>query len=69
MPESKQDAILVREWGADAFHARVLEWERKGYRSRLESYRITPEMNPETGIVTHVHSMEMYKPEADATSG
>ena len=63
MPKADENAILVREWGEDAFHARVLEFERAGYQSRLDSYRITPEMNPETGIVSHVHSMEMYKPQ------
>jgi len=52
----------VREWDADSFHKRVLELEHDGYVTRLESYRITAEMNPENGIVSHVHSIEMYKP-------
>jgi len=52
---------MVREWDADQFHAKVLELESKGWVSRRESYKITPEMNPETGVVSHVHSMELTK--------
>ena len=33
--------------------------EAKGYISRKETYRITPEVNPETGLVTHLHTIEM----------
>jgi hypothetical protein len=58
MPE---ELILVREWDADRFHARVLELEQQGYVARRDSYRITPEMNPETGWISHVHSMEMSR--------
>ena len=57
--------ILVREWGANAFHQRVLELEAEGYIARRETYRITPEMNPETGVITHLHVMEMFLPEPD----
>lgn len=53
------EAILVREWGAEAFHHRVLEFETRGYIARRETYRITPEMNPETGEIIHLHSVEM----------
>lgn len=56
------DLIVVREWDADKFHARVLELEQQGYVSRRETYRVTAEMNPETGWVTHVHSIELSKP-------
>ncbi len=52
---------MVREWDADQFHAKVLELENKGWIARRDSYRITPEMNPETGVVSHVHSMELTK--------
>jgi hypothetical protein len=52
---------MVREWDADQFHAKVLELENKGWQSRRESYKIIPEMNPETGVVSHVHSMELTK--------
>ena len=55
------DLIVVREWDADAFHARVLELENQGYVARRETYRIVAEMNPETGWVTHVHSIELAK--------
>ena len=44
-----EDIVVVREWDADQFHARVLELEKQGYVARRESYRITAEMNPETG--------------------
>ena len=60
-----QDVILVREWDADQFHARVLELEKQGYVARRESYRITAEMNPETGWISHVHSIELAKPGTD----
>lgn len=52
---------MVREWNADDFHAKVLELEKQGWTTRQDSYRITPEMNPETGIVSHVHSIELTK--------
>ena len=55
------DLIVVREWDADKFHAKVLELEQQGYTARRETYRVTPEMNPETGWVTHVHSIELSK--------
>lgn len=52
---------MVREWDADQFHAKVLKLEQQGWQSRRDTYKVTPEMNPETGIVTHVHSMELTK--------
>jgi hypothetical protein len=61
------DTIVISEWDADLFHQRVLEFERKGYVARRESYRITAEMNPETGIVSHVHSIELYREKANTT--
>ncbi len=54
---------VVREWDADTFHKKVLELEAQGYVSRRETYKITAEMNPETGLIVHLHSMEMYKGE------
>jgi hypothetical protein len=54
---------VVREWDADLFHARVLELEKQGWVARRETYRVTAEMNPETGWVTHVHSIELAKSE------
>ena len=56
--------ILVREWDADQFHARVMELEKQGYVARRETYRIAAEMNPETGWISHVHSIELAKPES-----
>ena len=55
--------LLVREWDADAFHRRVAELEAQGYEARRETYRILPEVHPETGLITHLHSIEMHKPE------
>jgi hypothetical protein len=54
------EAIIVREWGAETFHRQVLEFEEKGYVARRETYRITPEVNPETGEIIHLHTIEMY---------
>ena len=33
------EAVLVREWGAEAFHHRVLEFETRGYIARRETYQ------------------------------
>jgi hypothetical protein len=52
---------MVREWDADQFHTKVLQLKQKGWTARRDSYKITPEMNPETGIVSHVHSIELTK--------
>ena len=53
------EPLLVREWGAEAFHHRVLDLEKKGYVARRETYRITAETNPETGAIIHLHTIEM----------
>ncbi len=58
MPEQ---VTIVREWDADVFHAKVMELEKQGWESRRDTYRVTAEMNPETGWVTHVHSIELAK--------
>lgn len=55
------DTIVVSEWDSDLFHRKVMELEAQGYIARRETYRITAEMNPETGIVSHMHSMELYR--------
>ena len=55
------DVIVVREWDADSFHRRVLELEAQGYKARRETYRISPEMDPATGIIVHLHTMEMSR--------
>ena len=56
------EVVVVREWDADAFHKKVLQLESQGFIARRESYRILPDMNPETGIIVHLHTMEMYRP-------
>ena len=58
-------AILVREWNVDAFHRQVLDLETEGYIARRETYRVTPEMNPETGEIIHLRTIEMLKPDPD----
>ena len=58
-------AIFVREWDAEVFHRRVMELENQGFITRRETYRITPEMNPETGEVTHLYMIEMLPPSDD----
>lgn len=52
---------MVREWDSEEFHRKVLELEAQGWVARRETYKITPEMHPETGIVTHLHSIELQK--------
>ncbi|MFQ5664210.1 MAG: hypothetical protein ACE5HL_10295 [Terriglobia bacterium] len=59
------EVLLVREWDSDAFHRRVAELEQQGYQARRESYRIVAETHPETGVIAHLHSIEMVKPDPD----
>lgn len=54
------DLIEIREWDADKFHSRVREMESQGYVACRQSYRVIPEMNPETGRIIHLFLMEMY---------
>ena len=56
------NAIVVSEWDADAFHRRVSELELQGYVVRRETYRVTPETNPETGRIVHLHTVELCRP-------
>jgi len=60
---------IVREWDVDVFHRRVLQLEDAGYTARRETYTITPEMNPDTGEVTHLHSMELVRAAGADTGG
>lgn len=55
------DVILVREWDSESFHRRVAELEQQGYMAQRDTYRITPEMHPETGIITHMHTIDLLK--------
>ena len=57
------NAILVSEWDPDIFHRRVAELEAEGYVSQQETYRITAEMNPETGRISHLYRIEMRRPD------
>jgi hypothetical protein len=58
------EVIVVREWDADSFHRRVLQLESEGYQARRDTYRISPEMDPETGNIVHLHTIEMSRPHA-----
>lgn len=51
--------LLIQEWNVDEFHRRVVQLESTGYIARRETYRITPEMNPETGEIIHLYTIEM----------
>jgi hypothetical protein len=55
------NVIVVSEWDADAFHRRVTDLEMQGYVVRRETYRVTPDMNPETGRIVHLHAVELYR--------
>ncbi|MBI4466855.1 MAG: hypothetical protein HY656_05455 [Acidobacteria bacterium] len=55
--------VLVQEWDSDAFHRKVAELEAQGYEALRETYRIVAETHPETGVISHLHSIEMRKPE------
>jgi len=59
------NAIIVSEWDADEFHRRLSDLELQGYVVRRETYRVTPEMNPETGRIVHLHTVELYGPGSD----
>jgi hypothetical protein len=60
-----RNAIVVSEWDADAFHRRVSDLEMQGYITRRETYRVTPEMNPETGRIIHLHTVELRPADMD----
>ena len=55
------ELILVREFDPDFFHKRVMELEAQGYVADRDTYKVTPEMNPENGNIVHLHSIEMKK--------
>jgi hypothetical protein len=59
--KTASNAILVSEWDADTFHRRVSDLELQGYLVRRETYRVTPETNPETGRIIHLHTVELYQ--------
>jgi hypothetical protein len=55
------ESVTVREWDPEVFQRRVVDLEAEGYAARLDSYRVIPEMNPETGEVIHLRIVEMDK--------
>ncbi|MBI4461395.1 MAG: hypothetical protein HY653_00670 [Acidobacteria bacterium] len=59
-------AMTVRAWNPDEFHRRVAELEQQGWQTRPETYRITPEMNPETGQLMHLYSIEMGREDPES---
>jgi len=61
MSEHRHDVIVVMEWDAESFHARVAEFERQGFTQRRETYTILAEADPDTGVVRHRHAMEMVR--------
>ena len=63
------NAVIVSEWDADAFHRRVSDLEMQGYVVRRETYRVTPETNPETGRIVHLHTVELYWAGSDEAEG
>jgi len=69
MVSEKDQPVVVREWDADLFHRRVLDLEAEGYSARRDTYRITPEMHPETGEIIHLHSIEMLRPRSEGPRG
>jgi hypothetical protein len=63
------DVLVVREWDADVFHRRVTELEAAGYIARRESYAIMADMDPETGSIAHLHTVEMDLPSSNEDDG
>ena len=56
------NTVVIREWDCDTFHHRVLELEAQGYSARRDTYTVTPEMDPDTGVIIHMYSIEMQEP-------
>ncbi len=60
-----REVKIIREWDAETFHKQVTELEAQGYIARPGSYHVIPEMNPETGEVSHLRLVEMVLPTAE----
>ncbi|HLW79635.1 MAG TPA: hypothetical protein VKU44_08560 [Terriglobia bacterium] len=69
MSAMTHDTMMVREWDAEAFHRGVLALEAEGYVAHLDTYQVTPEMNPETGEIIHLHTIELSKSAGAAAPG
>jgi hypothetical protein len=67
MDARDDEPVLMQDWDSERFHRRVLELVSNGYKARLESYKITPEMEPDTGKVIHRYSIELLKVSAEET--
>ena len=52
---------MSANWDPDLFHKRVLQLENEGFTARRETYRIVAEMNPETGEIVHLHTIELVR--------
>lgn len=59
MPDA--ELIVIRDFDSDLFHQKVVEMEGKGYVANRDTYKITAEMDPETGNIVHLHTIEMVK--------
>jgi len=53
--------ILIREWDSDKFHDSVMKLEAEGFVTKLETYQIEPESDPDTGKIIHLYTIEMHK--------
>jgi hypothetical protein len=60
------DPVTVWEWSAEDFHRKVFDLQNRGYIARLETYQVKAEMNPETGFIVHLHTIELLPPEKPA---
>ena len=60
-PLNDNDAIMVLDWDPESFHKRVSELESNGYVARLDSYSVTADIHPETGVIIHIYSIEMNR--------
>ncbi len=54
-----EKTIGVAECDSDEFHCKVAGWEARGYRPLLDTYKIAPEMDPYTGRIWYLHSIDM----------
>ncbi len=59
----KTTTIVVREWDSEEFHRKIMELESRGWEAARDTYKITAEMDPETGLVSHLHAIELRKSE------
>jgi hypothetical protein len=58
---ANSEVVLVREFDSDLFHKKVMELESQGYVANRETYKIVADMDPETGKLVHLHTIELSK--------